>query len=75
VTYVLLTVSDAVEHRRRLEERPRQFSLIEEPTWDQVQARAAVYAPWTDVHENVDATQPLHAVVDDVLARLRARSA
>jgi predicted kinase len=75
VPFVLLTVSDAAEHRRRLEGRARGFRNVGEPTWDQVQTRAAEYAPWTDDHEDVDATGPLVAVVNDVLARLSARSA
>ena len=75
VSFMLLTVSDAAEHRRRLDGRARGFRNVVEPTWDQVRAGAAAYAPWTGDYEDVDATRPLGAVVDDVLARLRARRA
>ena len=70
---MLLTVSDAAEHRRRLEGRARGLPNVGEPTWEQVRARAAEYAPWEADHDEVDASQPLEAVVNDVLARLSAR--
>lgn len=71
VSFVLPTVSDATEHRRRLEEPARGFLHVKEPTWDQVRARAAAYAPWTGDYEEVDATKPLDTVINIVLVRLR----
>ena len=48
LTFVLLTLDDEVEHRRRLESRLRALGHVPEPSWDEVTARAAAYAPWAD---------------------------
>lgn len=70
VSFVLLTVPDLAEHRRRLEGRERGFSNIKEPSWNQVRARADAYEPWSGAHVEVDGTKPLEDVVDEVLAML-----
>jgi predicted kinase len=69
---VLLTVTDAAEHRRRLEGRVRGFAHLPEPTWEDVQVRAAAFAPWSGDHQAVDADGPLTDVVRVVLERLGA---
>lgn len=48
LTFVLLTLADAEEHQRRLEGRTRGLRHVPEPTWDQVQERAAGYVDWAD---------------------------
>lgn len=68
--FVLLTVTDAAEHRRRLEGRVRGFVYLPEPTWAEVQARAQSFEPWSGDHEVVDADGPLSEVVRPVLSRL-----
>jgi hypothetical protein len=64
---VVLTCSDADEHRRRLESRSRGFSRLPEPSWAQVQSRA--YAPWTREHLEVDTVA---TSVSDVCDRICA---
>jgi len=54
VTFVVLTCSDPVEHRRRLEGRWREFTRLLEPTWPMVCGRAASYAPWSGEYLEVD---------------------
>jgi predicted kinase len=68
--FVLLTLSDAAEHRRRLEGRARGMVLVGEPTWEHVQARASAYEPWVGPFTDVDASSPLAEVVAHVLAAL-----
>ena len=70
VRFVLLTLSDADEHRRRLEARERGMVHVGEPTWEQVKQRATVYEPWVGPFTEVDASRPLAAVVAQVLASL-----
>jgi predicted kinase len=72
VNFVLLTLSDVGEHRRRLEGRQRGLSHVPEPTWEQVQARAGSFEPWVDVHAAIDATVPLGDLVQEVLGLVRA---
>lgn len=68
---VLLTLADHAEHRRRLEGRVRALTHVPEPSWDQVQARGASYAPWAEgTCVRVDAGPPVEQVVLDVLERL-----
>lgn len=67
LNFVLLNVSDADEHRRRLEGRDRGLVHVAEPTWEQVQARAAEYEPWIGEHAVIDADAPLVEVVQHVL--------
>jgi hypothetical protein len=68
--FVLLTVTDATEHRRRLEGRVRGLANVPEPTWEEVQARARAFEPWSGDHEAVSADGALSEVVRVVLARL-----
>jgi predicted kinase len=70
--FVLLSVTDVAEHRRRLEGRVRSFVNLPEPTWEQVQARAQAYEPWSGEHEAVSADGPVSEVVRVVLGRLGA---
>jgi predicted kinase len=70
LSFVLLTVTDMAEHRRRLEGRVRGFLNLPEPTWDEVQARAQAFEPWSGDHEVVNADLPLSEVVRTVLNRL-----
>ena len=64
LVFVLLTVDDEGEHRRRLEGRSRSLSNIPEPSWDEVSARAAAFAPWAGECVRVSADGRL----DDVAA-------
>ena len=68
VHFVLLTLPDEQEHRRRLEGRERGLSMISEPTWERVCARAETYEPWVGPCSLIDASGPLDAVVNEVLA-------
>lgn len=70
VRFVVLSPPDAHEHRARLEGRQRALRRVQEPTWEQVETRAASYAPWTDEHLLVDGAQSLQDVVDEVVAAL-----
>jgi AAA domain-containing protein len=54
VTFAVLTCSDPVEHRRRLEGRWREFTRLLEPTWPMVCDRATNYAPWSGEYLEVD---------------------
>ncbi len=74
VVFVLLVLDDAVEHRRRLEGRTRGFTHVPEPTWDEVQARAKTFAPWSGPVEVIDAGGSRSDVLTLVLERLRART-
>lgn len=65
--FVVLTPPDALEHRRRLETRRRGLLHVSEPTWEQVEARAAAYAPWAEEPFAADAAQDLNAVVEQVV--------
>ena len=64
VRFVLLTLADTDEHRRRLETRGRRFAHVEEPTWAEVTERAGRYAPWSDPVVRLDAAAPLTELVD-----------
>lgn len=70
LTHVLLTVTDRDEHRRRLADRSRGLTHVPEPTWEQVEARAAAFERWAGEHEVVAADGPLDDVVEAVLRRL-----
>lgn len=66
--FVLLTLDDAVEHRRRLEGRVRGMAHLPEPTWDDVRARAAGYAEWPDGGcLRLDAAQPVDRLVELII--------
>ena len=68
VTFAVLTCSDPVEHRRRLEGRHRGFTRVPEPTWSKVCDRATNYAPWTGEYVEVDTCGLTVAEVCDRLA-------
>ena len=70
--FVLLTLTDMNEHRRRLEGRVRGFANVHEPTWEEVLNRARAFEPWSGDHEVVNSDGPVSEVVRDVLARLGA---
>lgn len=53
-TFVVLTCSDPVVHRRRLEGRHRGFTRVPEPSWSKVCDRATNYAPWSGEYVEVD---------------------
>jgi predicted kinase len=65
--FVLLTLTDKAEHRRRLEGRVRGFVNLPEPTWDDVLARAQSFEPWSGDHEVVNANRSYPEVVRTVL--------
>ncbi|BDV32321.1 AAA family ATPase [Microbacterium terricola] len=67
LTFILLTLDDAVEHRRRLEDRHRDLRSIQEPTWDDVRTRQAEFEPWAGEHERLSAHAPLDQLVASVL--------
>lgn len=68
--FVLLTCSNRLEHRHRLENRRRGLCHLPEPTWDQVEARASAYEPWTDQHVLIDTDAPLETVIEATCRRL-----
>ncbi|MDP3231371.1 MAG: AAA family ATPase [Myxococcales bacterium] len=45
--FVLLVMNDGAAHRRRLEGRTCRFENVPEPTWEQAQARATRFEPWS----------------------------
>lgn len=74
LAFVLLFLDDMDEHRRRLEHRERRFAHVSEPSWDDVLARAAGYAPWSaDACLRVDAQRPVDDVVHELMNRLPGR--
>ncbi|MEO2129975.1 MAG: AAA family ATPase [Microbacterium sp.] len=70
--FVLLTLDDEVEHRRRLEGRSRNFANVLEPSWDDLSSRRASFEPWGDVHLRVDASESMQHIVSVILSRLSA---
>lgn len=48
LAFFLLELDDRDEHPRRLETRSRGLTHVREPSWDDVRARAAAYAPWSE---------------------------
>lgn len=75
VVFVLLTLDDEAEHRRRLDGRSRGLAHVAEPTWDDVRARAAAYEPWADdACLRLDAKPPVDDVVQALLNRLPAQT-
>ncbi|HEX5540855.1 MAG TPA: AAA family ATPase [Micromonospora sp.] len=68
LAFVLLTLDDQTEHRRRLEGRVRELAHVREPSWKDVRARAAAYAPWVDgTCLHVSAEGPVAQSVVDVM--------
>jgi len=71
LTFVLLTLTDETEHRRRLAGRTRALAHVPEPSWDEVRARAASYAPWADdACLHVHAAAPVETLVLHISAQL-----
>lgn len=68
ITFVLLTMTDAEVHRRRLESRDRALVHVGEPAWDQVRVRSERYEPWVGPCTEIDASRPLDEVIGQVLA-------
>ncbi len=62
--------SDPAEHQRRITARQQRYPGLAEPTWADVQARAAEYQPWTDPHLVVDSLRPAHETLAAVLRYL-----
>jgi predicted kinase len=73
LVFVVLTLDDATEHRRRLESRARGLTHVPEPSWAQVRARAEALEPWADDAWQVDAGAPVEAIVAAVEERLSGR--
>jgi predicted kinase len=69
--FVLLELADAVEHQRRLQGRVRDLVHVPEPTWAEVEQRAAAYEPWAGDCLRVDAAAPVERVVGAIRDRLR----
>lgn len=71
LAFVLLTLDDETEHRRRLEGRTRDLVHVREPSWDDVRARAAAYTPWADgTCLRVSAERPVEQLALEVIERL-----
>jgi predicted kinase len=64
--FVVLTPPPAGEHRRRLANRSRGLTNVPEPTWEQVEARAASYQPWSADCVRVDSGESVEAVVRQI---------
>jgi predicted kinase len=74
LVFVLLTLDDEDEHRRRLESRVRDLVHVPEPSWDDVRARAAAYEPWAEGGcLRLDAAPAVGDVVAALLDRLPGR--
>jgi predicted kinase len=58
--------SDPAEHQRRVESRSRGLAGVPDPTWEQVQARAEAYQPWTDQRLVVDSVRPAGILADEI---------
>lgn len=69
--FVVTTCSDANEHRRRLSSRSRSFDNVREPTWDDVQRRAATFEPPVEPHILLDTIEPLSSLPPRALTALR----
>ena len=75
LVFVVLALEDVVEHRRRLETRVRGLENVPEPSWDDVTARAATYAPWVEGEcLRVDAGRPVEELVEELVDRLGGES-
>lgn len=73
LTFVLLTLDDDVEHRRRLEGRDRDLSHVEEPTWNDVRRRAAEFEPWVGAHVRLNASASVEQLAESVAKLIRQR--
>jgi predicted kinase len=74
LSFVVLTLDDQEEHRRRLEGRRRNLAHVAEPSWDDVIARAAAYEPWPDgAFLRMDAQRPLDELVRELVDHVGER--
>lgn len=71
LVFVLLTLDDAAEHRRRLEGRVRGLVHVPEPTWEEVRQRAASFEPWAADCVRVGADAPVAEVARAILDQLQ----
>ncbi|WP_162564357.1 MULTISPECIES: AAA family ATPase [Microbacterium] len=72
MVFVLLSLDDEVEHRRRLEGRTRNLARLPEPSWDDVRERGITFEPWPDVHLRVSAGRSVQEIADAILSRVGA---
>lgn len=71
LAFVLLTLDDEAEHRRRLDDRRRDLTHVPEPSWADVLARAAARDPWAGATcLRLDAGRPLDELVTELASRL-----
>lgn len=70
--FVLLTLDDEAEHRRRLEGRTRNLTNVPEPSWDDVRGRGVTFEPWVDVDLRVSAHRSVQEIAGVILSRLGA---
>lgn len=56
--FVEVACPDPAEHRRRLASRDLATPPLPPPTWEEVEAVAREYLPWTDPVLQLDATRP-----------------
>lgn len=70
LVFVLLSLDDEIEHRRRLEGRSRNVTNVPEPTWEDVHRRRASFEPWIDVHLRMSASRSIQQIASVVLTRL-----
>jgi predicted kinase len=70
LAFVLLTLDDEAEHRRRLEGRARELVHVPEPSWTKVLERTTAYEPWTEgTCVRVDAKRTVDDIVRDLVDR------
>ncbi|MFA9431850.1 AAA family ATPase [Egicoccus sp. AB-alg2] len=68
--FVLLVPPATSEHQRRLRVRQRGLDLLPEPSWRQVEARAAGYEPWPDAPLALLADEPVETLVQRLVHEL-----
>lgn len=68
--FILLTLEDEVEHRRRLEQRSRNLAYVCEPTWEDVLRRRASFEQWDDVDLRLSASDPIEQIAARILSGL-----
>jgi predicted kinase len=74
LAFVLLTLNDEAEHRRRLEGRVRELTHVPEPSWADVLAGAEAYAPWAEgACLRIDAEPAVDEVALELMGRLSGR--
>lgn len=77
IRFVEVICSDAEVHKARLEARYRQLAHIAEPSWHAVEQSLDEWEPWNGASGEVprltvDSVEPVPALVEQVLAFLRA---